>query len=380
MVKGNTHVDPYLFEKQLEAFKLFVEEKSEISFISFASNPYTEGQEGYKYQIHQLARKSLSYQDWKLSDIGTGKIADSVIAAIEIPKSDLVPEGNNLVPWQSRFGDEARLHQALYKSRSNPKYQRDIEICLYQLYRNDDDEGAFKKLVDIFGKKYPLLAYLFFLKDRTKYLPIAPNYFDSAFQHLGSDFKTSRRCSWENYSLFICLIREVKIALSEQLNSDVSLLDAHSFVFMLARQMQDENKLADTKEYRDLPETERYAVTKARIGQGRFRNSLLEYWSSCAVTELSETGLLRASHIKPWKMGTVTERLDLYNGLLLSPGLDACFDSGYISFEDNGKIIISDRLNNSDVERLGLYSDMKLRQIEPHHVLYLRFHRQHIFK
>jgi len=382
MEPSNTHIDPYLFEKQFEAFKLFVEDKSGVSFVSFASNPYTEDQESYKYQIHHLARKALSFQTWIPSDIGTGKIADSVIAAIEIPKSDLVSTGNNLVPWQSRYGEESRPHHPLYESRNNPASRRVLEECLYKLYRNEDEESSFEDLIqkNIFGKTYPLIAYLFFLKDRTRFLPISPNIFFSAFQVLGVDFKISKRCSWEHYSQFIELIAEVKTMLSEQLNSEVSLLDAHSFVFMLAKQMQAENKLADTQEYRDLPETERDAMTKARIGQGRFRSSLLEYWSCCAVTGLSEPGLLKASHIKPWKMGTATERLDLYNGLLLSPEFDACFDFGYISFEENGKIIISERLNDADVERLGLHSDMKLRQIESHHIPYLKFHRDNIFK
>ncbi|RKY67696.1 MAG: HNH endonuclease, partial [Candidatus Latescibacterota bacterium] len=31
----------------------------------------------------------------------------------------------------------------------------------------------------------------------------------------------------------------------------------------------------------------------------------------------------------------------MYNGLLLSPNLDACFDSGFISFDDAGNILIS---------------------------------------
>ena len=120
--------------------------------------------------------------------------------------------------------------------------------------------------------------------------------------------------------------------LSEALSSDVSLLDAHSFAWMLSTNMKSEEKLADVKDYLELSSTERESIVKSRIGQGQFRESLLDYWSTCAVTGCQEPKLLRASHIKPWSKSEVTERLSLYNGLLLSPTLDICFDSGFISF------------------------------------------------
>jgi hypothetical protein len=81
----------------------------------------------------------------------------------------------------------------------------------------------------------------------------------------------------------------------------------------------------------DLPETQRLALVNSRIGQGPFRDNLLTYWSSkCVVTGLSEPKLLTASHIKPWRDSNNKERLDLHNGLLLSPSYDALFDKGFI--------------------------------------------------
>ena len=103
--------------------------------------------------------------------------------------------------------------------------------------------------------------------------------------------------------------------------------------------MEKAGRLADVAEYLALSKSERDAIIKARIGQGGVRQSLIEYWSSCAVTGCANTQLLRASHIKPWKVADLKERLSLYNGLLLSPALDACFDAGYISFDDQGKCV-----------------------------------------
>ena len=367
------HIDSYLFQRQFEAFKMFVEEQSGVSFVSFASNPYTEEQEGYKYEIHHAGRDALAFQAWKQSDIGNGDIAEAVIGAIEIPK-------NNLVPWQGRFGMEARPHQPLFEAKNQQHQLRKIEGCLFNLYFEQQDEKSFAEMVAIFGKIYPLLAYLFFLKDRSKYIPIRPTFFDRAFEHLGANFKTSHRCSWENYSIYVGLITELKAMLIESLSGEVTLLDAHSFAWMLAAQMERENKLADVKAYLSLSSTEREAIVKARVGQGRFRESLIDYWSACAVTGCAEATLLRASHIKPWAMAAVEERLSLYNGLLLSPALDACLDSGYVSFDDEGRIMISERLTVDNASALGIHSDMRLKRIEPEHKRYLAFHREHVFK
>ena len=128
-----------------------------------------------------------------------------------------------------------------------------------------------------------------------------------------------------------------------------------------------------------MPETERESIILSRIGQGAFRSGLLNYWKICAITGCELPGLLKASHIKPWSCSNNTERLDVYNGLLLAPNLDSAFDKGYISFDNEGKIIISDLLNDNDKNKLGIHSKMKLRKIEKNHVKYLDYHRQNIF-
>jgi predicted restriction endonuclease len=366
-------IDPYLFERQLEAFRTFVEEHSGVPFVSFSSNPYTEKHEGYKYEVHKAAREALTFQAWKEADIGSGEIAGAVIGAIEVP-------GNNLVPWQGRFGAEARPHQPLYEAKSQPDQLLRIEGCLFRLYRDQQEEKSFSDLTDIFGKSYPLLAYFFFLKDRSRYLPIAPTFFDRSFEHLGADFKTARRCSWENYSAYVGLIGELKEMLTESLSVEVTLLDAHSFAWILVSKMESENRLADVQEYLSLSASEREAIIKARIGQGRFRQHLIDYWAGCAVTGCRETALLHASHIKPWAKASMLERMNLYNGLLLSPAIDAAFDAGYISFDDEGLMLISERLAPDDAKALAIRPEMRLQRIESAHKKYLAFHREHIFK
>lgn len=373
MAMENPQIDPYLFERQFAAFSKFVEEKTGVVFVSFASHPYTEQQEGYKYEIHRTAREALAFQAWKKSDIGNGEILAATIESIEIPN-------NNLVPWQSRYGIETRPHHPLYAAQSEQSKIQEIETCLFKLYHEPLEAESFAELVGIFGKTYPLLAYLFFLKDRSKYLPIAPTFFDKAFEHLGAEFKTSRHCSWGNYTVYVGLIGELKALLAETLLTEVTLLDAHSFAWILARQMEKESKLADVQEYLNLSATERDSIVKARIGQGMFRQSLIDYWKKCAVTGCTEAPLLRASHIKPWAKASLAERLSLYNGLLLSPTLDACFDSGFVSFDDEGNILISTRLSKENAQALSIHSEMQLQKIEPEHKTYLAYHRENIYK
>ena len=366
-------IDPYLFERQFEAFRVFVEEQTNVPFKSFASHPYTEKHEGYKYEIHKSAREALSFQAWDKADIGTGDIISAAIDSIEIPKS-------NLVPWQGRFGEKARPQQPLYEVQNDPKKMKHVEACLFRLYHDSDEANSFNDLINIFGKTYPLLAYLFFIKDRSRYLPIAPTFFDRAFELLGADFKTTRRCSWENYTTYIAILGELKVMLIDKISSEVALLDAHSFAWMLSSQMQKENKTADVQAYLNLSSTERNAIIKARIGQGQFRDNLIEYWTTCAVTGCTEPKLLRASHIKPWSKSDLSERLSLYNGLLLSPTLDACFDAGLVSFESDGSLKISSRMTKNDLAALGVNRQMKLSKVEPEHQKYLEYHRKNIFE
>lgn len=79
---------------------------------------------------------------------------------------------------------------------------------------------------------------------------------------------------------------------------------------------------------------------------------------------------------KRWK----PERLSLYNGLLLSPALDACLDAGYISFRDDGHILISESVTVADANALGIHADMRLKRVQPEHRRYLAFHRANEFK
>ncbi len=110
-----------------------------------------------------------------------------------------------------------------------------------------------------------------------------------------------------------------------------------------------------------------------------FRQKLLELYSSCPLTDLDVRSLLIASHIKPWSKCNNEERLDPFNGLMLAPNIDALFDSGLITFDADGTIKISPKIDLENQKRLGISPDMKLK-IEPESQKYFEYHRNHVFQ
>lgn len=132
-----------------------------------------------------------------------------------------------------------------------------------------------------------------------------------------------------------------------------------------------------------LPEsTEVERLVKQRVGQDIFRNALIAFWQGrCALTGLAVVPLLRASHIKPWsECANNQERLDVFNGFLLAPHLDALFDGGWITFDDAGRLVKSSLLDDVAVQLLGVTSEMKLTHLAADHRQYLDYHRRCVFK
>jgi hypothetical protein len=98
-------------------------------------------------------------------------------------------------------------------------------------------------------------------------------------------------------------------------------------------------------------------------------------------TGLAVPELLRASHIKPWsKCETDAERLDVFNGLLLAPHLDAAFDGGFITVADDGRVVFSARLLDQDRKLLGLDMALRVSGLADGHRPYLDWHRRKEFK
>lgn len=145
------------------------------------------------------------------------------------------------------------------------------------------------------------------------------------------------------------------------------------------------NRVADQfrAKTQSLPKTtEAERLVVQRVGQDLFRNALLDYWQGrCCVTGLSVPSLLKASHIKPWaKCTSDNERLDVFNGLLLAPHLDALFDGGWISFSAQGGVLVSKMLGAAARTQLGVSTGWFIQGLKIDHMGYLAHHREFEFR
>lgn len=130
---------------------------------------------------------------------------------------------------------------------------------------------------------------------------------------------------------------------------------------------------------------ERETTTLQRVNQAYFRNSLLQnYQRTCCITGMQIPSLLIASHIKPWKASTPTEKTAASNGLLLNAFHDRAFDQGLISIDDDYRIMVNhDRVKHSPINDQWLY-DFEGHQItlpaisQPSHE-FIEYHHKHIF-
>jgi len=131
--------------------------------------------------------------------------------------------------------------------------------------------------------------------------------------------------------------------------------------------------------YKRPNETERRGLVTSRVGQGFYRQQIVEKWNgTCPVSKSNIKQILISSHIVSWSESNDEERLDSENGILLSPNIDSLFDKHLISFEDNGNIIISTKINESNKESLGINSSIKI-PVSEGMIKYLKRHRDKFY-
>ncbi|GAA4867165.1 hypothetical protein GCM10023310_53600 [Paenibacillus vulneris] len=177
---------------------------------------------------------------------------------------------------------------------------------------------------------------------------------------------------WDRLYVEFCLGRGVK---PQKRDSK----ERKFWVFEISRNDEYVFEDLDGNEHTVPISTEKESSTLIRVGQNRFRLDLINYWRGCSVTGSKSIQFLRASHIKPWRKSDNKERLDHFNGFLLTPNLDVLFNDGYITFSDQGNIIISSLLNDDDIRIFGLNPDMCVK-LNKSHLPYLKHHNEIEFK
>lgn len=147
---------------------------------------------------------------------------------------------------------------------------------------------------------------------------------------------------------------------------------------MLEEKVQEEKIEKDEK----ISNRKREILISARIGQGEYRNKLLEECPFCPFTMVNDERLLVASHIKPWAKSSNEEKIDPKNGFAFTPTYDKLFDRGFITFDDERKLIVSPWLSPMNQKRLGIYTGLSISRLplDEERKEYLKYHREFVFK
>lgn len=128
----------------------------------------------------------------------------------------------------------------------------------------------------------------------------------------------------------------------------------------------------------NLTETEKEHLVKVRIGHSNFKEGLIRRECKCMLCGVTDKRFLIASHIKPWSQSDNKERLDLDNGFLFCPNHDALFDKGFITFDAEGKIIISEQIDESTKALFNIREGIQIK-VNNGQRNYLKWHRNHVF-
>ena len=141
---------------------------------------------------------------------------------------------------------------------------------------------------------------------------------------------------------------------------------------------QEANIKKDEKISQKVKET----IIQARKGQGKYREELLKECSDCPFTLVNDERLLIASHIKPWSKSDNLEKIDPKNGFMFTPTYDKLFDRGFITFEDDKRVIVSPWLSPMNQKRLNIYTGMLVSKLplDEKRKEYLKYHRENVFK
>ena len=145
---------------------------------------------------------------------------------------------------------------------------------------------------------------------------------------------------------------------------------------------EEKNQEKEIEENKEIKEEKKQEIIKARVGQGKYRQKLLEECPYCPFTLVTDERLLIASHIKPWSKANNKEKTDPKNGIMLTPTYDRLFDRGFISFDDNKRLMVSPWISPLNQRRLGIFNGKVIDKLplDNKRKKYLKYHRENIFK
>ena len=183
-----------------------------------------------------------------------------------------------------------------------------------------------------------------------------------------------------NYIKEICIPRLSKLMFVKLRNSTNNKI--YMYIKPILYLDSDKKNLRQNKSFEKIiqhkEKKEYMGKREYREKQTEYRISLLNKMPYCIITNVSDDRILQACHIKPYSKCDDDEKYDIKNGLIMTPTYHKLFDLGFISFKNNGEILISGFLSNLNLNRLNLKNKIKYR-LNSGCQKYLKFHREIIF-
>ena len=186
-------------------------------------NTFLGREENYKTRIAIKAQEALQYERWTEKWIDNGKILNCSAKAMSCAE--------NLVNKHQQIDFKNKLNY------SDPKNKLSLARAIYDIYKSKgekEEARAFANAVTAFGGKYDTIAYLFFIKDSSRFLPISTGHLEKSLKSVGFEYKLSGNCSWENYNGFLEIATAIRDLMAQTLPIDeIRLIDAHSFLWVI---------------------------------------------------------------------------------------------------------------------------------------------------
>ena len=222
-------------------------------------------------------------------------------------------------------------------------------------------------------KKY--LIKLSSLQDERLYIHFSPKYDNQNRYYLRLPSRTESRIDNDNYDFIrdICLPRVTRLLFVKLIDIETNQIQIYLKPFF-------GGKITGSKET-DRPEDKPLKDEKgktARKGQEKYRNSIFERYPYCVVTRVTDPNLLIACHIKDYARCNQEEQFDKNNGLTMTPTIHTLFDLGYLTFDAQGNMVLSDFFRNMDRKCLGLMRSIRI-DLKPESLKYLEWHNENTF-
>ena len=228
-------------------------------------------------------------------------------------------------------------------------------------------ESVIDELIEKFNDKFNLVIWT--------NKEVEDDYYCIPFESVKHLFTEERKTTGKFSNRWTAIIKDERFLMHSNQNYSIDISEYYAFDLAPkpAIELDEDYYIENAK-----------AEINVRYGQSKFRKKVLDnFHNKCAITGIREKNLLRASHIIPWAHKK-EYRGDLRNGIALYVEVDSLFDNGYISLDDEYKIIVSPLINSFSDELRSKLEKLNGRKINsPKKELnrkYLKYHREKILK